>query len=160
MKQNIDKFLGYFLILLMALITFDVLWGVFTRYALGSQAGWSEELARFLLIWIGMLGAAYAAGQKMHLAIDLLKPKLNQWGQRSLHFAVHFSIIAFALTVMVAGGLRLMYVTYVLGQLSPALRIPMAAVYAAIPLSGALVFFYEISVIKWKSLSSSSPSSS
>ncbi|MEL6133172.1 MAG: TRAP transporter small permease subunit, partial [Bacteroidota bacterium] len=59
MKQRIDQVLGGFLAILMGMITLVVLWGVFTRYALGSQASWSEELARFLLVWIGLLGAAY-----------------------------------------------------------------------------------------------------
>ncbi len=64
-------------VILMAIMTVDVLWGVFTRYALGQQASWSEELARFLLIWIGILGAAYASGKNYHLAIDLLSPKIS-----------------------------------------------------------------------------------
>ena len=84
MKAKIDTYLGYFLILLMAIMTMDVLWGVLTRYAFGSQADWTEELARFLLIWIGILGAAYASGQRMHLAIDLLHPSLSPKGQRRL----------------------------------------------------------------------------
>ncbi|MFQ5445315.1 MAG: TRAP transporter small permease [Saprospiraceae bacterium] len=144
MKRTIDKYLAYFLVLLMAIITLDVLWGVFTRYALGNQAGWTEELARFLLIWIGMLGAAWASGQKMHLAIDLLSPKLGPKARARLAVFINLLIAGFALTAMVAGGLRLMYITHSLGQASAAMRIPMALVYAAIPLAGALVAFYKI----------------
>ena len=101
MKSTIDKYLGYFLIALMSIMTLDVLWGVFTRYALGSQASWTEELARFLLIWIGILGAAYASGQKMHLAIDLLQPKLEEQNQKRVSTFIHLLIIAFALAIMV-----------------------------------------------------------
>lgn len=143
MRKQIDKILGGFLAFLMALMTLDVLWGVFTRYALGSQASWSEELARFLLIWIGILGAAYAAGKDMHLAIGLLMPRLNKKGQKRLYLLTSSLIIGFALTVMVIGGIRLIYITQVLGQLSPALRIPMAAVYGVMPLSGLLVAYYK-----------------
>ena len=85
MKNTINKYLAYLLIFLMAIMTLDVLWGVFTRYVMGSQASWSDELARFLLIWVGILGAAYASGQKMHLAIDLLYPKLSSVNQKRLH---------------------------------------------------------------------------
>ncbi|MHC5158432.1 MAG: TRAP transporter small permease, partial [Planctomycetota bacterium] len=46
------------LILAVAVLVLDVLWGVFTRYALSEQAKWSEELARFLLVWISLLGGA------------------------------------------------------------------------------------------------------
>ena len=144
MKKTIDKYLGYFLTILMMLMTLDVLWGVFTRYAMGSQADWSEELARFLLIWIGTLGAAYASGQRMHLAIDLLMPKLSKDSQRRLFIFINVLIILFAASVLVIGGFRLMYITNVLGQLSAALRIPMFLVYAILPISGLLVVYYKI----------------
>jgi len=128
----------------MAAMTLDVLWGVLTRYILGSQASWSEELARFLLIWIGILGAAYASGQKMHLAIDLLKPKLSLKGQRRLTVFINTLVILFALTVMVIGGIRLIYITQTLGQLSAALRIPMALIYLVVPVSGILIIYYKV----------------
>lgn len=144
MRNKIDYWLGMFLALLMAIMTIDVLWGVFTRYALGHQASWSEELARFLLIWIGILGAAYASGQNMHLAIDLLSPKLEKDGQKKLKGLIRIIIILFAVAVLIVGGFRLIYVTHVLGQTSPALQIPMTIVYAAIPLAGLLVVYYKL----------------
>lgn len=144
MRNTIDKYLGGFLALLLAAMTLDVLWGVFTRYALGSQASWSEELARFLLIWIGILGAAYASGKHMHLAIDLLMPKLKPAGQKRLALIIHLLIMVFVLAVMVIGGLRLMYVTKVLAQLSPALQAPMWLVYSVLPISGILIIVYKI----------------
>jgi TRAP-type C4-dicarboxylate transport system permease small subunit len=144
MRATIDKIVGGILMVLLSVITLDVLWGVFTRYALGNQASWSEELARFLLIWIGILGAAYASGQRMHLAIDLLGPKLEASKQRRLQRFIDLIILIFALTVLVIGGMRLLYITQALGQLSAALRIPMAVVYSVIPLSGLLVIFYKI----------------
>ena len=148
MKGTIDKYLGNFLVLLIALMTLDVLWGVFTRYVIGHQAGWTEELARFLLIWIGILGAAYASGQRMHLAINLLETKLNLQNQQFLQKIISSLVILFAVSVMVIGGLRLVYITQVLGQQSAALRIPMSLVYGIVPVSGLLVVFYQINVIR------------
>ncbi len=144
MKKTIDKYLGIFLAFLMMVMTLDVLWGVFTRYAMGSQADWSEELARFLLIWIGILGAGYAAGQKMHLAIDLLQPKLGKKQQVRLVVFINLLIILFAFFVMVIGGSRLIYLTHTLGQLSAALRVPLSLVYIVVPISGLLVVYYKI----------------
>jgi TRAP-type C4-dicarboxylate transport system permease small subunit len=143
-KKKIDKILGSFLAALMAIMTLDVLWGVLTRYIIGSQASWSEELARFLLIWIGILGAAYASGQKMHLAIDLLKPKLKPAKQRQLTFVINTLVILFALSVMVIGGIRLIYITQTLGQLSPALQVPMSVIYSVMPISGLLIIYYKV----------------
>lgn len=144
MREKIDSYLGTFLTILMALMTLDVLWGVFTRYALGSQASWSEELARFLLIWIGILGAAYASGQKMHLAIDLLSPKLSDAKAKNLALFIKSLIILFVFVVLVIGGFRLIYISQVLGQTSPALRLPMSVVYAVVPISGLLIIYYKL----------------
>ena len=144
MKQRIDRVVGFVLVILMAVMTIDVLWGVFTRYVMGNQASWSEELARFLLIWIGILGAGYAAGQKAHLAIDLLAPNLNEKGQQQLKIGIDLIVAVFALLVMVIGGGRLIYISQTLGQLSPALQIPMWIVYSVVPLGGLLVVFYKL----------------
>ena len=144
MKNTINTYVGYFLITLMSIMLLDVLWGVFTRYALGNQASWTEELARFLLIWIGVLGAAYASGEKMHLSIDLLKPKLNEQNKKRIDVFIKLLIISFAFFIMVIGGSRLIYITNVLGQISPALNVPMYVVYGVLPLSGLLIIYYKI----------------
>ena len=147
MREKIDKFVGGFLVILMSAMTLDVLWGVFTRYAMSNQASWSEELARFLLIWIGILGAAYASGQRMHLSIDLLKPKLDPSGQKRLTVIINVLVLLFAVCILLIGGLRLIYVTHTLGQTSAALRFPMAIVYSVVPISGVLICYYKVSDI-------------
>ncbi|MDW3652434.1 MAG: TRAP transporter small permease [Bacteroidia bacterium] len=147
MRTTITKYLSVLLIFLMALMTLDVLWGVFTRFVFSDQASWTEELARFLLIWIGILGAAYASTKKMHPAIELLKPKLNLNRQMGLSILVSSLIILFAVLVMVLGGGRLIYISYTLGQASPAMGIPMYFVYAVIPLSGLLIVYFKFADI-------------
>jgi len=112
MKNKIDYYLGRLLVILMVIMTLDVLWGVFTRYAMGSQASWTEELARFLLIWIGILGAAYASGQNMHLAIDLLSPKLSKTSHIRQDRIIKIFIILFAIAILVIGGTRLIYISH------------------------------------------------
>ena len=144
MRDKINTYLGVFLTILMILMTLDVLWGVFTRYVLANQASWSEELARFLLIWIGILGAAYASGQKMHLAIDLLSPKLNDQNKKIIQLLIKGLIILFAFLVLVVGGSRLIYISHTLGQTSAALRLPMTIVYGVLPISGLLIIFYKL----------------
>ncbi|MEM9985527.1 MAG: TRAP transporter small permease [Bacteroidota bacterium] len=144
MKAKVDQYVGAVLVALMVLICLDVLWGVFTRYALGGQASWTEELARFLLIWIGTLGAAYASGQRMHLAIDLLTPRLSPQGVKQVQRLIIVFILGFVIMVMLIGGTRLIYLTFHLEQNSAALRVPMGLVYAVIPLSGLLIVYYKL----------------
>jgi len=66
LTNAITKVLGIFLIVLMAAIVLDVTWQVFTRFILKDPSGFTEELAGFLLIWIGLLGASYALHRKFH----------------------------------------------------------------------------------------------
>jgi TRAP-type C4-dicarboxylate transport system permease small subunit len=129
----------------MAVMVLNVLWQVFSRYFMGSPSSFTDELARYLMIWIGILGAAYVAGKNMHVAIDVLPSRLSDSAQHKLKQLVRACIIIFCLLAMVIGGSRLVYITYVLDQFSPALNVPLAVVYAVIPLSGLLIIYYKIS---------------
>lgn len=145
MRQKIDRFLGATVALLMGLMVINVLWQVASRYLLGSPSVFTDELANYLLIWVGLLGAAYATGKKMHLAIDLLPNKLEGSKKRQLNLVITFFVIVFALTVMIIGGARLVYLTLLLEQLSPSLQIPLGYIYLVIPVSGLFIIYYSIS---------------
>ena len=69
MRKIIDKGLELSLIFLMAFLVVDVLWQVLSRYILVSPSSVTDELAGYLLIWVGLLGAAYVSGKNEHLAI-------------------------------------------------------------------------------------------
>ena len=99
------------------------------------------------MVWLGILGAAYVSGRNMHVAIDVLPQKASNKTQKKLKIVVYVLIILFALFAMVIGGSRLVYITYVLDQQSPALQIPLAIVYLAIPVSGLLIIYYKVSDI-------------
>ncbi len=143
-RKKVDKVLSYLLIAIMSVMVLNVLWQVFTRFVIGTPSSFTDELARYLMIWVGILGAAYAAGKDMHIAINVLTQKFNKETQQKLAAVVKLMVILFALTAMVIGGSRLVYVTYVLNQLSPALQIPLAYVYLVIPLSGLVIIYYKI----------------
>lgn len=145
LRNRIDKVLGVFLIIIMSVMVINVLWQVFTRYVVGIPSSFTDELARYLMIWIGVLGAAYVSGKNMHVAIDVLPSKLNSKNKKILSRIVSVIIIAFVLSALVIGGIRLVYLTYILEQHSPALQIPLALVYLVLPLSGLLIIFYKTS---------------
>lgn len=143
MRNTMDQVLKTVLAVLMAVMVLDVLWGVFTRYVMGAQSQWTEELARYLLIWIGILGAAFASGKKMHLAIDILPTTLEGKRQMLLVNGIHVIVILFALAVLLIGGSRLVYITSKLGQVSTALDLPLAVVYSIVPISGLFIIIYK-----------------
>src|SRR5690606_14056564 len=100
MKRILNKLLGSFLVILMALMVLSVLWQVASRYIAQSPSAFTEELSRYLLIWLGVLGAAYASGQREHLAIDLLSSRLNKSKQIRLNIFINLLIVFFAFFVL------------------------------------------------------------
>ena len=143
-KTSVDKVLEWTLIVLMAANVLNVLWQVFTRFVLKNPSSFTEELARYLLIWIGLLGASYVAGRKMHLAIDVVVNRLMGRARRLAEYLIEVSILVFALFVMVFGGIRLVIITLTLNQISAVLRIKLGYVYLVLPLSGLILLFYSI----------------
>jgi TRAP-type C4-dicarboxylate transport system permease small subunit len=149
-RETIDKILANFLVVIMAVMVLNVLWQVASRFILGTPSSFTDELARYLMIWVGILGAAYVSGKNMHVAIDVLPSRLSEGTQKKLKLIVRVLIILFCLTAMVIGGSRLVYITYVLDQNSAALQVSLALVYMVIPISGLLIIYYKISDIKKK----------
>lgn len=143
-QQSLNKVLEIILVVLMSVLVIDVLWQVFSRYLLSSPSSFTDELAGFLLIWVGVLGAAYVDGRKEHLAIDILVQRSSPARQRKLLFIIHSMIFLFAFFVMVVGGIILMYTRFVLQVKSAALQLPLGYVYIILPVSGLLIMYYEI----------------
>lgn len=146
-RKKIDRLLEGILVFLMAANVINVLWQIFTRFILKNPSFFTEELARYLLIWVGLLGAAYASSKKMHLAIDIILENLKDRAKKIAESIIQIFIFLFAFFVMVIGGLRLVTITLTLNQISAALRIKLGYVYLVIPLSGLLIMFYAAAFI-------------
>jgi TRAP-type C4-dicarboxylate transport system permease small subunit len=143
-RSIIDKILEYVLVIIMGILVLDVLWQVISRYVLKSPSSFTDELARFLLIWVGILGACYATGKKMHLAIDVLINRFGKKNRTIINVFINGAVSLFALLVMVIGGGNLIYILLKLGNTSPTLSIPIGYVYAVIPISGILIIYYSL----------------
>lgn len=145
MRNKIDQLLERVLSLLIGLMVLNVLWQIASRYLLGDPSAFTDELSRYLFIWVGLLGAAYASGKGMHVAIELLEKKLSEHQKRIQKMLIQVIILSFALLVLIIGGLRLVFVSFELGQTSSALQLSLGYVYLALPLSGVLICYYAIS---------------
>jgi len=143
----LDRAYRVFLALLMALMVACVTWQIVSRYLLGDPSPWTEELARFLLIWIGLLGGSYAYHVKMHLGLDLLKERLHGKFRLLQELVIHLLVISFSASVLIYGGLRIVTMTNELKQYSAALGLPMSVVYYALPISGVMLVFYALLAI-------------
>ena len=114
---------------------------VIFRYLIHLPLFWTEEFGRYCLVWASLLGAAIALKGGEHIAITLIMDRIP--GKARMAFA-HVSRISIALILLVImiGGIKLVQVT--LTQISPALRVPMAVPYLAIPVSSAIMLFHII----------------
>src|SRR5690606_22810073 len=133
LRQKIDLILSRILIIIMGLMVINVLWQVFTRYLSDTPSSFTDELSRYLMIWLGILGAAYVSGKNQHVAIDYLPSKLDEKSRKRLAIIVHLIVLLFAFFALVIGGSRLVYISYILGQTTAALGMPLAVVYLVLP---------------------------
>lgn len=144
LKEKLDQFLRVLIAVFMGVMVINVTWQVFSRYILGDPSSFTDELARYSMIWLGLAGAAYVSGKNGHLAIDILPEKLTGKKLLYLQFFIHLTVAFFGAVIMVWGGGNLVYITQVLQQKSATLQIPLSWVYGIIPVSGILVVYYHL----------------
>lgn len=144
MKRGMTSALNVVLIITVLLLVLDVVWGVFTRHVLNAQASWSEELARFLLVWVSLLGGAVAFGTKGHLGVDYFVGKLCPETRRLMAIFAHLVVLFFAAGIFVYGGSRVVSDALAMEQMTPALGWKMGYVYLALPISGIFMVLYTI----------------
>lgn len=135
----LDVLLGPLCAAVFVVLLLDVLWGVFTRYVMGDQARWTEELARFLMVWLAFLGAALAYTRQQHLGVDILVARMDPQARRISLLVEHAVVFLFAVLVLGYGGGGLFLERHASGQTMPALGILKAWQYFCVPVSGVLI---------------------
>ncbi len=146
MRKIIDLILSRLVIIVMTVLVIDVLLQVVAGIFISESNPFSftDELAEFLLIWVGLLGAAYVSGQKQHLAIELINNKLSERNLLRLKIFINVLIIMFAALILAVGGIRFVIINIKLEQLSAAMQLPMWYVYLGLPLSGMFIIYYAM----------------
>ncbi len=129
------------LIIFLSVMTLVVFLQVIFRYVLNLPLFWTEEFARYCLVWSSLLGAAVAMKRGQHLAVTFCMERFPPGLYRVLSVVARLSVIGI-LTVIVLGGIQLVLVTW--AQISPALRVSMAIPYLAVPVGAAIMLFHAI----------------
>ena len=142
--RSLDRVLVVLLVALFAALVLMVVWQVLSRYALNSPSAFTEEAARYLMIWVSLLGASYVFRMRLHIGLDLLTRKLTGSNKRIVEVAALTAAVLFAVLILLVGGARLVELTWSLDQVSAVLGIRMALVYLAIPLSGGFILLYTL----------------
>lgn len=130
---------GAVLVLGLAAMCIVVGWNVAGRYLTGNSLTWSDEVARYSMIWLTFLGSGLALREGAHAAITNAQDALPTQGQlvlRAIILAILFAFFAF----MVWVGID--YMNRMAVQKSAALRVPMKWIYAAMPVGFALMILH------------------
>ncbi len=114
---------------------------VFCRYVLNRSLFWSEELARYLLVWLTFLGASVAYYRKAHPGIDVVYSKMPGSLKKIAALFVHLASMAL-FGIMIFYGYTFSY--FVRLQITPALSIPKWMIFSIIPISGLILMVHGL----------------
>ncbi len=117
---------------------------VFFRYALNSSLFWSEELARFMLVWLTFLGASVAYRRRVHPGVDVLYRRMPPCSTVPVPLAIHLVSIGL-FCVMIVFGWR--FAHFVRFQISPALYLPKWIIFSIIPISGSILTLHGLAFL-------------
>ena len=142
--ERVVNGLQWLTIVLFTMLTLDVLWGVVSRYGLGSQSRWTEEVAINLIVWVSLLGAALMFRERGHLGVDYFVGKLDPTARRLTAIIAEIAIIIFASFILVYGGGMLVIETLRSGQVTPAMGWKVGYLNIVVPLSGLFIITFSI----------------
>jgi TRAP-type C4-dicarboxylate transport system permease small subunit len=124
-----------------------VLWQVFTRLVLRVPAVWTEESSTYMLMWCGVVGAAYAYGEKAHIGMEYFAYKLGPRHRRMLEIVISILVGYFGFQVMFLGGINFVQNAFINHQISPTMGIPTGYLYLCLPVSAFFIITYSAEFI-------------
>ena len=129
------------LCILLSFLTIITFSQVIARYVFEAPLSWSEELARFILLWLAMLSAAYGFKIKTHFSLQFIVNRTSLKFRKYVYFYVTL-IVSFFLIIFIYYSL--IFVMGVNGHLAPALQIPMEIPYSSTIVGGLLMLYYVL----------------
>lgn len=136
-----ENFIKYLVGILLAAMVAIVFWNVVSRYFLGSSIAWSEEISRFMLIWVVFLGAVLAYIKDEHLGLDILIKAVPKKVAHVMQVIADLGVL-YAIYIVFVGGYNLTMQSW--DWMSPAAAVPYAYVYLVIPIAGAAILIMTI----------------
>lgn len=142
MMKIVNRILEAVLAALVAMMVVGCFWQVITRFLLHNPSKYTEELLRYMLIWLTMLGVPYAYGKESHLSINLITRTFTPKNMNKTKIGIECLVLFISVFVMIAGGV--MVTLNSAGQISPAMQLPMQVYYVCVPISGVLMVLYSV----------------
>ena len=139
--EVVFKIMKVLLILVLVSMVVILMAHIVFRYVINNSLTWSEELLKIMLVWFGMMSVAVLAARREHVAIVVFKEHMPKKVQNFLTKLTQFIIVGICILMVVIGIQYCMKAGF---RLTPALRIPYAWAYAAIPVAFVPVTLFEL----------------
>jgi len=141
LSKNINQAVEFLMFAMGFTMALIVVIQVFCRYVLNHSLFWSEELARYLLIWLTFLGASSAYFRKVHPGVDVIYSRMSPKMKHISAIIVHIVCMGI-FGIMIVYGFQ--FAWFVRFQISPALNLPKWIIAGIIPVSGLLLMLHGV----------------
>ena len=131
----------YVMLIMATAIFVIILFTVFSRYLFNYVLSWSEEVPRYLLVWIAFLGAALAVDCKDHIGFDYLFNKFSPRVRKILNLFLNLGIALIGLIMLIYG---IEFVKLFGSDWMESIPFTNIWFYIALPISGALILLFVI----------------
>ena len=139
LDENLEKLIC---VVCLALMSILIVLQVFFRYVLNNSLSWSEELARYLFIWMIYIGISYGVNMDKHICVDAVYSFMPKGVKKWYAIVAYILFLVFAIAV-VYFGILVVGMQISSGQVSPAMGIPMQYIYAA-PVVGMVLTAFRL----------------
>ena len=153
LKKVFKNFELNVMVFLLAIITVTVFIQIVARYVFHQSLFWSEELVRYLFIWMVMFGFSVGVQFNKHIRIRMLLDRFSPSAQSVINIIVNILFMIYAVVIAIV-GIRIVFTFITFNQYSPAMQIPMHYVYLACPVGFGLttIRLIHATVLEVKSL--------
>ena len=145
--DRIEKALDAVLVFMMIVMAGAVVLQVTSRYVFNNPTSWSEELARYLFVWITFLGAAVVIRKRRHVDVTVLTDRLPPSAAKVVYLVSDVAVL-FMLGALTWAGAGLAIMAH--RQLSAAMDLPMSLAYSAMPIGTGLMFVFLVATMIWE----------
>jgi C4-dicarboxylate transporter DctQ subunit len=138
-KKLIDNFEKYLVITILGIMSILVIWQVAARFIFSSPLSWTEEAARYLMIWLTFFGGSIGVRSGAHVGVEIALRLLPKEYRKIGQMIGHIMGLIFILIIIIF-GFKVVNMQIAMGQTSPAIGIPIWWAYLGVPVGSIFMF--------------------
>ena len=119
----------------------SILLAIISRFIIKIPIPWTEELSRYLMIWMAFIAGGLGLKRGVHVGINFVVQRIPEKASKWVRLITNIALLIFFLVLIIEGFHLTILVA---GQMSPVLRVSMAWVYSSLPVGATLFTFFVI----------------